>query len=320
MAHDLERIDVSHLDALARIEADQRAIRALIEKAAWHRDKVVEVYSRVVRDYEAAIKALDEQAAAVRQRVREDLGVAGRAARAVPRGRGPGARRTAGERVPPRDRRVHARGVPAAAAGDRAHDRRAAGRIREREEAAPALRRAAAGGHGRARRRICPPSLRHRPHRPPAAAARRRSAAGPAVRPPPPACRRPAPLRPAPPPGTGGRAAAGGGADSARRGCDQLPAAAVEHRVPAAPVAGRRRRRAVRHRGRRRGDAHRGPERACPASTTGSACRPRIGRTADNQIVVPIREVSRRHAEIVLDETGYLIRDLGFAERHLRQR
>jgi pSer/pThr/pTyr-binding forkhead associated (FHA) protein len=36
-----------------------------------------------------------------------------------------------------------------------------------------------------------------------------------------------------------------------------------------------------------------------------------IGRTPENQIVVPVREVSRRHAEIVLTEAGYVLKDLG---------
>jgi hypothetical protein len=74
MADDLNSIDVSNLEGLAKLETDQRGLRALSEKAAWHRDKVVEVYSRVVRDYEARIRALDEQAAALREKVREDLG------------------------------------------------------------------------------------------------------------------------------------------------------------------------------------------------------------------------------------------------------
>jgi hypothetical protein len=70
---DLTSIDVSRLDALARLEADQRAIRALSEKAAWRRDKEVEVYSRVMSDYEARLVTISEQADQVRQRVREDL-------------------------------------------------------------------------------------------------------------------------------------------------------------------------------------------------------------------------------------------------------
>jgi pSer/pThr/pTyr-binding forkhead associated (FHA) protein len=39
--------------------------------------------------------------------------------------------------------------------------------------------------------------------------------------------------------------------------------------------------------------------------------RTSIGRTPDNQIVVPIREVSRRHAEIVCLDNAYVVRDLG---------
>ena len=35
-----------------------------------------------------------------------------------------------------------------------------------------------------------------------------------------------------------------------------------------------------------------------------------IGRTAGNTIVVPVREVSRNHAQIVLTETGYVLKDL----------
>jgi pSer/pThr/pTyr-binding forkhead associated (FHA) protein len=36
-----------------------------------------------------------------------------------------------------------------------------------------------------------------------------------------------------------------------------------------------------------------------------------IGRTQDNQIVVAIKEVSRRHAKIVMSENGYVLKDLG---------
>ena len=50
--------DVSHLDALAKLEADEQAIRALLEKAAWRRDKEVEIYSRVMADYAARMAAI----------------------------------------------------------------------------------------------------------------------------------------------------------------------------------------------------------------------------------------------------------------------
>ena len=36
-----------------------------------------------------------------------------------------------------------------------------------------------------------------------------------------------------------------------------------------------------------------------------------IGRTQDNQIVVPTKEVSRRHAEIVMTDGSYVVKDLG---------
>jgi hypothetical protein len=70
---DLTSIDVSRLDTLAKLEADQRAIRVLSEKAAWRRDKEIEVYSRVMSDYEARLTAIAEQAGEVRRQVRDDL-------------------------------------------------------------------------------------------------------------------------------------------------------------------------------------------------------------------------------------------------------
>jgi hypothetical protein len=73
MTPDLGNIDVSLLETLARLEAEQRSVRALAEKAAWHRDKVFEVYSRIVRDYAARVNGIEEQVSTVRLRVREDL-------------------------------------------------------------------------------------------------------------------------------------------------------------------------------------------------------------------------------------------------------
>jgi pSer/pThr/pTyr-binding forkhead associated (FHA) protein len=35
-----------------------------------------------------------------------------------------------------------------------------------------------------------------------------------------------------------------------------------------------------------------------------------IGRTADNQVVVPQKDVSRRHAEIAMTSNGYVLKDL----------
>ena len=70
---DLTSIDVSQLDALAKLDADQRAIRALSDKATRRRDKEIEIYSRVIGDYQARMAAIAEQADPVRQRVRDDL-------------------------------------------------------------------------------------------------------------------------------------------------------------------------------------------------------------------------------------------------------
>jgi hypothetical protein len=70
---DLTSIDVSQLDTLAQLEADHRALQALAGKAAWRRDKEIEIYSRVLTDYEARMSAIGEQAKPVRQRVRDDL-------------------------------------------------------------------------------------------------------------------------------------------------------------------------------------------------------------------------------------------------------
>ena len=73
MSEDLTSFDVSHLDALAKLEADQHAIQELLEKAAWRRDKELEVYSRVMADYQVRMTAILEQANAVRQQVRDGL-------------------------------------------------------------------------------------------------------------------------------------------------------------------------------------------------------------------------------------------------------
>jgi len=70
---DLTSIDVSQLDALARLEADHKAVEALSSKATWRRDRELEIYARVTADYEARMKAIADQAAPMRVRVREDL-------------------------------------------------------------------------------------------------------------------------------------------------------------------------------------------------------------------------------------------------------
>jgi hypothetical protein len=70
---DLTSFDVSHLETLAQLEADRRAIRSLSDKAARRRDKEIEIYKRVMADYDARLAANTVQAEPIRQRIREDF-------------------------------------------------------------------------------------------------------------------------------------------------------------------------------------------------------------------------------------------------------
>lgn len=73
MAHDFDGIDHSRLDALAKLEADQQGLQGLLEKATWRRNKEIEVYTRVISDYQSRITALLQQAASIRQLAEADL-------------------------------------------------------------------------------------------------------------------------------------------------------------------------------------------------------------------------------------------------------
>jgi hypothetical protein len=306
MADDLGSIDVSHLDALAKIEADQRAIRSLAEKAAWHRDKVVEVYARVVRDYEARVKALDEQAQAIRRRVRDDLktldALHERSREAVDQARvelqesefrhevGEFSRDEFQKRQQEIERTIAAR--------------------QEEFESVEKLRRRYI--------ELLPPEAAARPEAaswPPAPPAAAPAPPVPAPTPPEPA---PAAAPPPPtlrPPGEGAR----GGAVAAppveepppppEAATSFLPPpSSADFRVPGAAVGDDSEQfgtvavsaaMLVEDKAGLPGVAHR------------LGLRTSIGRTPDNQIVVPVREVSRRHAEVVCNELGYLLKDLG---------
>ena len=255
--------------------------------------------------------ALEEQVSAVRQRVREDLRTAGCPLRALPRRRRSGPGGTAGERVPPRDWRVHARGVPEAPGGGRAHDRRTGAGVRDRQGAEASVSRAAAGragrtGSGRHRR---PRRPRRRPRRP-----RNRS-------------------RPS------GRS---GGFRRLRRRSPR-PKRPRRFRQPSrfrrtrrSRASSRRRRRPPGIRSRRQAPPAEDAEAFATVAISSAlliedrAGQPgahhrlgiltTIGRTPDNQVVVPVREVSRRHAEIVLTEIRVRGEGPRVAQRHLRQR
>jgi hypothetical protein len=308
MADDLGSVDISHLDTLAKIEADQRAIRALAEKAAWHRDKVVEVYSRVVRDYEARVKALDEQAQAVRRRVRDDLktldGLHDRCREAVDQARvelqESEFRFEVGEFT--RDEFQKREQAIERTIAERQEEFESVRKLRQRyldllPPESPAAREAQAW--------------------PPAPPAVTIPAAAPAAAPtvPAPAAAIPAPTPARRPPGdavpAGGAAAVPVEAPPPPPDGETSflpPPSGADFQMPPLPGGGDGEEFGtvavsaallIEDKGGLPGAAHR------------LGLRTSVGRTPDNQIVVPIREVSRRHAEIVCTENGYVVKDLG---------
>ncbi len=150
MTPDIGNIDVSLLETLARLEADRRSVRALAEKAAWHRDKVFEVYSRIVRDYAARVNGIEEQVSTGSPARSRGPAEARCPLRALPRRRRSGPRGAAGKRVPPRNWRIHPRGIPEAPGSGRADHRRTGAGIRDRQGVEAPVSRTAAGRTGRA--------------------------------------------------------------------------------------------------------------------------------------------------------------------------
>jgi len=326
MADTLGGIDVSHLDALAKLEADQRGVRALIDKAAWHRDKVVDVYTRVVRDYEARHKALDEQAQVVRQRVREDLAALDalheQCGEAVEQARvelqESEFRHEIGEFS--RDEFQKRQQAIERTIAEREEQFQSVKTLRQRYlDLLPAGARTPAAPLA-----APPPVAKAAPPAPPAVASSSTLApppavvmaslpvtaipvsapvaatlvpgtshGGAAVPPPVPAPAVPSfedPIAPAdatgflaPPSGTDFQVPpVPGSSDASQFGTEAGAVAMLVEDESGLP--------GIQHR--------------LGTATT-------IGRTTDNQIVVPVREVSRRHAEIILTEDGYTIKDLG---------
>jgi predicted component of type VI protein secretion system len=301
MTPDLGNIDVSLLDTLARLEADQRSIRALAEKAAWHRDRVFEVYSRIVADYSARVSGIEEQVSEVRQRVREDLrrleALYERARDGVDQARvelqESEFRREIGEFT--REEFLQRQEAAKRTIAEREKEFEIVKALRLRYLELLPGEPAAPGPVGSA-----PP-----PAPPPAAApAEPRAAEWTVRRVPTPATERAeteaAPAIPAaqpvpsdeavtslftPPPSTGGPQ-------------EQTQAPSAEDAEAFATVAISSAL-LIEDRAGQPGAHHR-----LGVLTT-------IGRTPDNQVVVPVREVSRRHAEIVLTESGYVVKDLG---------
>jgi len=298
MTPDLGNIDVSLLDALARLEADQRSVRTLAEKAAWHRDKVFEVYSRIVRDYAARVNGIEEQVNAVRLRVREDLrtldALYERCRQGVELARvdlqESEFRREIGEFTREEFLKRQEAAERTIAEREQEFETVKALRLRylellpgEPDVPAPAARvpppppaaaPAEPGGAVQSSRRV-PPHL----------AEIAETEEAPVIQPNP-------PVQPdeavtslfTPPPAAGLKAPA-----------PVSPAADAEAFATVAISSAL----LIEDRAGQPGAHHR-----LGILTT-------IGRTPDNQVVVPVREVSRRHAEIVLTESGYVLKDLG---------
>ena len=276
------------------------AIRALAEKAAWHRDKVFEVYSRIVRDYAARVTGVEEQVSAVRLRVREDLrrldALYERCRDAVDQARvelqESEFRREIGEFT--REEFLKRQEAAERTIAEREQEFETVKALRLRylellpgEPAVPA-----------------PPAPVPQPAPSPAAAPEEPAAAAP-------------PTRRVPPPAI---AIAETEAAAAIPEAQAIPsdeavtslftppsAAGPQAQTPAPPAEDAEAFATVaissalliEDRAGQPGAHHR-----LGVLTT-------IGRTPDNQVVVPVREVSRRHAEIVLTEAGYVVKDLG---------
>jgi hypothetical protein len=308
---DLTSIDVSQLDALARLEADHRAIEALSNKATWRRDRELEIYARVTADYEARMTAIAEQAAPVRARVREDLQaletLCQHAEAAVDQARAAlqecEFRREIGEFTP--EQYQQSQQAAEQVIGEREAEFEALRTLRQRYldllpgepvvRVAPSPRVIEAAKPAYAAAAAVAPAAAAPAAAPPAAAP---AAPVPAIAPRPDVFHQPevpvpvAPVAPAaesstmflPPPSAEDFKVASSEPDP-----DSGAFATMA--ISAAML--------IEDRGGLPGSHHRlGP------STT-------IGRAPENEIVVPIKEVSRRHAQILVIDDGYVLTDLG---------
>ena len=361
MAEEPKGFDVSTLEGLAKIKAEQQSLRELSQRAAEHREKVTEVYNRVVRDYEARIGGLEDQANKLRTQLREEFAKLDeqftRARQALDQARfdlqESEFRKEIGEysaeEFQGRQRAIESSIV------ERQRELEGFSRLRSRflellplealTGAGPAAAPAAAAVPAPAASPApalpagAPlPVIPATPTLPPAVTA---VVAGvPAVSTaPPPVVPLPTPHPIGPPPSSSATAVPAGArpAAAAPMGMPPLPASGIGEtmvlpppgsaifRMPPAPAPG--------------GDEGATQILTSPASAAdapesfGTIAIPAgafveekaggapvthrlgmlttIGRTPDNQIVIPSREVSRKHAEVVLGQGGYVLRDLG---------
>ena len=346
MADELNGFDVSHLDGLAKLRAEQQSLRDLAARAAAHRDKVTEVYTRVVSDYEARVRGLDDRARELGAKVREEFAALDslheKARQAVDQARFEQQesefRHEIGEYTREEFQRRQQAAEELIAARQQEFERIGALRARFLEIVPDAGAAAAPAPHATAVSPSPVPVLAHAaapeaapavvtapvPLPPPVAAI---SVADPLpATPVPAAAAGPAPAptvvpKPAPAPAVPEAQPAAGGETSfmpppTPADFQVLPIAGAAPppipgtAAPAAPGV----------------DAERSEGFATVAIAVALLIEERhglpginhrlglhttIGRTPDNQIVVPVREVSRKHAEIVLTEAGYNLRDLG---------
>jgi FHA domain len=282
-ADDLSSLDVSALDALQRLEADQRAIRVLSEKAAARRAREAEIYSRVTKDFEARLSALVAQAEPVRQRMRDDLKKMDAILRSAEDALN-GARVQLQEcefrhEIGEFDREEFQRCQQAAQAA-----------IKEKEAAVQSVE-----------------AMRHRYLELLPAGAAPSAAPAVVVAEPPPARVREG----VPPPTPAGPTARSAGGDPSPDSLTmfQRPPSAADFAVPPAqsPAGAGEDFRTMLVTSAMLVEDRDGvpgtPHRLGPTTT--------IGRTPDNQIVVPLKEVSRKHAQIIAVAGGYVLRDLG---------
>lgn len=318
MADQPVNFDVSNLEGLGKILAEQQSLRDLATRAAEHREKVTEVYNRVVQDYERRIALLDEQAQRLRAQVREDFdrldAVFSSSRQALEQARldlqESEFRREIGEFSADEFRRRQAEIEKSIAEKQGELDR--LGELRGRFVAILPAHQPATQESAKATPVIpLPPPKPIAPPAPPSE---------PAVAPPPVPVPEPPPVATKAPATLAGPVAAGVGETMV-----MPPPGSAVFRMPPMPAAGDEG--ATQILG--------GPPSGMPDSPEAFATvaiaaamlveeksgsgtvqhrlgmLTTIGRTPDNQIVVPSREASRKHAEVVLGQDGYVLRDLG---------
>jgi len=74
MLEELEKIDTTDVAALAKIKQDAEGVQKLVDNANTSKDKVAApIYTRVMKDYATRLKALEDQARALRQKARSEF-------------------------------------------------------------------------------------------------------------------------------------------------------------------------------------------------------------------------------------------------------